>query len=338
MEIAMPKASIVLCLGLIAVALGAPPALAQKSPPMTTDSDELDQSSLVVGALQVGSANSLQIEGVDINVGIDTVVYSYYLKNTGPQALTLAASVSLPELQASADRVKIWKIATNDLENSVGLAITVADTPVTTQAEVHAYALGVDRLSDIRAAHLPLVPFGPEIDKAIGGLSADAADRLAALGIISLRDPAHPRDLRTADWSLDVVRTWSLELPPNKTTPVVVKFTPVAAGYTEAKGDEDDIDDLRDDLCLSPQTVNTLKARLKRNGTWKATDLSLAADAPAHWIDSPNPTLAVRKPGARAIVAFCGMDEKTANQSTVLGTIPDGIDGIRIVIFEPTAE
>jgi hypothetical protein len=334
-EIAMPKTSTILCLGWIAAALAAWPALAQSTPPATTNADEPEQKSLTVGALQVGSANNLQVEGFDINAGIDSVAYSYFLKNTGPQALTLTAAVSLPELQASADRSEIWKLAANDPENPIGLAITVADTAVTTRTEVHAYALGIDRLSEIRAAHLPLIPFGPEIDKALGGLSADAADRLASFGIISVRDPEHPQEPMTADWSLDVVRSWSLALPPHKTTAIVVKFTPVVARYTEAKGDEDDIDDLRDDICLSPQTLNTLKARLKGNGSWKATDMSLAADAPAHWIDSPNPSVTVRKPGPRAIVAFCGMDEKTAGQSTVLGTVAEGNDTIRIVIFEP---
>ena len=68
------------------------------------------------------------------------------------------------------------------------------------------------------------------------------------------------------------------------------------------------------------------------------TDISLADDAPAHWIDSPNPTLSVQKPTPDAIVAFCGMDEKTASRSIVLGVAPDDNDGIRVVIFQPAAK
>jgi len=334
----MPKASIVLCLAFVAIALAAPLALAQNTPPATTNADEPDQSSLIVGALQVGSASTLEIGRVDISVGADGVAYSYFLKNTGPQALALAASVSLPELQASADRSETWKLAGNDPENPIGLAITAANSPVTTQADVHAYALGIDRRDEIKAAQLPLIPFGAEIDKALGGLSANAAERLAALGIISVRDPEHPAAPLTADWTLDVVRSWSVTLPPGKTTPVVIKFTPVVAKYTLEKGDEDDLDDLKDDACLTSQVLNTLKSRLRINGSWKITDLTLAADAPAHWIDSPNPTLSVRKPVPQAIVTFCGIDEKTASQPAVLGTAPDDSDEIRIVIFEPAGK
>jgi hypothetical protein len=334
-EIAMSKTSTVICLSWIATALAAWPALAQSTTPATTSADEPEQKSLTVGALQIGSANDLQVQGIDINVGTDSVAYSYFLKNIGSQTITVAAAVSMPELQASADRSQIWKLATNDPANPVDLAITVAGTPVTTGSEVHASALGVDRLSEINAAHLPLIPFGPEIDKALGELSADAADRLASLGIVSVRNPEHPREPMTADWSLDVIRNWSLSLPPHKTTAVVVKFTPIVARYTEAKGDEGDLDNMQDGICLSSQALNTLKALLKNNGSWKTTDISLAAPAPVHWIDSPIFSVTVRKPGPRAVVTFCGMDEKTAGKPVVLGNVADGSDSVRVVIFEP---
>ena len=31
-----------------------------------------------------------------------------------------------------------------------------------TKAEIHAYALGVDRLAELKADHLPVIPFGAE--------------------------------------------------------------------------------------------------------------------------------------------------------------------------------
>ncbi len=334
----MSKPYIVLCLAVAAIALAAPSALAQNKTPATNGADEPAQSSLIVGALQIGSANNLEVPGFDINVATDSVSYSYFLKNNGPAELAVAAAVSLPELQASSDRSETWVLAANDAENPVGLTITAAGAAVTSAAEVRAYALGVDRLAEIRAAHLPLIPFGPDVDKALAALSADTADHLAALGIISLRDPAQPRALLTADWSLDVVRSWRLVLSPGQTTPIVVKFTPVAARYTLAKEDQDDIDDLKDDVCLTPHALSVLQSRLKGNDAWKVTDISLATDPPAHWIDSPSPTLAVRKPGSQAIVAFCGMDEKTASQSTVLGTASDDSNEMRIAIFEPAAK
>lgn len=330
----MSRARIVLCLAVIAIALAAPSAHAQNKAPAANGADEPAQSSLIVGALQIGSANNLEVLGFDINVAADSVSYSYFLKNNGSAELSIAAAVSLPELQASSDRSETWVLAGSDPENPVGLTITAAGAAVTSAADVHAYALGVDRLAEIRASHLPLIPFGSETDKALAALAAEAADRLATLGVVSLRDPAKPGAM-TADWSLDVVRNWRQVLPVGKTTPIVVKFVPVTARYDLA---EDDLDDMKDDVCLQPQVLKALESRLKSNGVWKVTDLSLAADPPAHWIDSSAPTLAVRKPRPDAIVAFCGIDAKTANQPTVLGAAPDYSDEIRIVIFEPAAK
>ena len=339
------KARIVLLLMMAGAVFVGAQALAQTKPaapaaPQTAPEAPSPpaQASLVVGALQLGSAAALEVAGIDINVAADSVIYSYYLKNNGNAELRLTATLALPSLQASADGSETWLLASNDPENPEGLTVTAAGAPVTTQATVHAYALGIDRLNEIKAEHLPLIPFGRETEKALAALAPETVDRLAAAGIVSPRDPAQPKEPIIADWSLDVVRSWLQVLPPGKTTPVVVKFTPVKAQYTIAKDDLDDLNDLTDDLCLKPPALTALQSRLKNGGAWKVTDMSLADDAPASWVDSPNATLAVQKPKPDAIVAFCGIDEKTAAKSTVLGTAPDDSDGIRILIFEPAGK
>jgi uncharacterized protein DUF4424 len=329
---------LVMPLALAAVALASAPALAQTKPPAAEASETPSaptEASLAVGALQIGSVANLEVAGFDISVATNSVVYSYYFKNTGASDLTVAAALSLPELSAGTDGTETWALPKNDPENFVDLAITAAGAMVTTKAEVHANALGLDRLAELKAEHLPLIPFGADIDKALAALSPETADRLAALGVISPRDPAQPKEPMTADWSLEVVRSWRQILPAGKTTPIVIKFTPVAAHYKLVKGDEEDINDVKDELCLKPQVLSTLQARLKGNGAWSVTDISLADDAPARWLDSPAATLSVQKPKPDAIVTFCGMDEKTAGKPTVLGTAPDENDGIRIIIFEP---
>ena len=337
----MINARIIAVLAIVSAGVAAPTALAQTKPaaPEAPPAPSAPaQSSLVVGALQIGSAANLEVAGLDINVAAGSIVYSYYFKNNGSADLRLTATLSLPSLQASTDGSETWVLASNDPENPIGLTITAAGAPVSTQADVHAFALGIDRLAELKSEHLPLIPFGPETDKALASLSAENADRLAAMGVVSPRDPAQPKDPVVPDWSLDVMRTWQQVLPAGKTTPVVIKFTPVKAQYTIAKDDLEDLKDLSDDLCLKPPVLTTLQSRLKSGGAWKVTDMSLADDAPARWVDSPNATLSVQKPKPDAIVAFCGLDEKTAGKPTVLGTAPDDNDGIRILIFEPTGK
>ncbi len=337
----MSNPRVVLSLAVVGVVVAAASALAQNKPaaPQAAEApDAPSESSLTVNALQIGSSANLVVEGIDIKVASNGIVYSYSLKNAGAAELGIAAAVSLPELAASADGSETWVLAANDPENPIGLTITAGGAPVTTKAEVHASALGLDRLAEIKAEHLPLIPFGPETDKALAALSPATAGRLAALGIVSLRDPKEPNEPLTADWTLDVVRSWRQVLPPGKTTPIVVKFIPVKAQYRMEKEDLDDLDDMKDDVCFKPQVLGALQSRLKSNGAWKVIDMTVSVSAPSQWLDSPNPTLSVQKPKPDAIVAFCGIDEKTAGKPMVLGSAPDDTDEIRIVIFEPAGK
>ncbi len=340
-RVVLPLALAGILSGVLPDILAITPARAQTKPPAANVAQAPSapaEASLTVGALQIASVANLEVAGFDISVAVNSVVYSYFFKNTGAAEVAVAATVSLPELQASSDGSETWTLAAKDPENFVDLTITAAGAPVTTKAEVHAVVLGVDRLAEIRAEHLQLIPFGADADKALAALSPETADRLAALGVISPRDPAEPKATATADWSLNVVRSWRLVLPPAKTTPVVVKFVPVVAHYRMAKGDEQDLNEMKDEICLKPQVLGILQSRFKGNGAWSVTDISLADDAPAHWIESPSSTLSVQKPKPDAIVAFCGMDDKTASKPVVLGAAPDDNDGIRVVIFEPAAK
>src|SRR5580704_6547615 len=98
----MHNPGIVLTLAFIGALLAAAPTHAQMPPAPANPSDPPsipEQSSLVVGALQIGSSADLEVDGMDVSVTNDSVVYSYLLKNAGTRELSLTVSVSLPELQ-----------------------------------------------------------------------------------------------------------------------------------------------------------------------------------------------------------------------------------------------
>jgi hypothetical protein len=88
-----------------------------------TDSREASgaptEAPLAVGALQIGSVANLEVAGFDIAVTAGSIIYSYYFTNKGNADLAVAASASLPELHASADRSETWRLARNDPENSL---------------------------------------------------------------------------------------------------------------------------------------------------------------------------------------------------------------------------
>lgn len=333
----MSNPLVVLPVAALGVTLALAPALAQTKP-VAADAAEAPsaptEASLTVGALQIASVPNLEVAGFDIGVATNSVTYSYYFRNTATADLAATATVSLPELQASADGSETWTLPATDPDNFIGLTIAAAGAQLPTKAEIHAYALGVDRLAELKADHLPVIPFAPTSTRRLAHFCRRppaGLPRLALFRHVIRRSPSYRQ---RPDWTLSVVRSWRQILPPGKTTAIVVKFVPVSAHYRMAKGDEQDLNDMKDEVCLKPQALGILQSRLKGDGAWNVTDVSLAADAPAHWIDSPPATLSVQKPKPDAIVAFCGMDDKTASKPAVLGATPNDNDKIRIVIFE----
>ena len=297
-------------------------------------------SALAVGAMQMASDANLLVEEIDVNVASDKIAYSYSLTNSGAADLNLTASVALPELRVSQDETETWTLAADDAENPVALAVTADGAPVATTAELRVTALGLDRLAEVKGAGLPLIPFGVAVEKALAGLAPATVDRLAALGVVSPRDPDHPLEAVKADWALDATRTWRQALPAGKTTLVVVTFSPIKAVSRLQKGDEGTISDTKDDLCLSAATLAALQARLTGGGALETMEFAIDLAAPVRWLDSPAATIAVKKPNPDSVVAFCGMDESSASQPVVVGALPDDASDteISVVVFTPVAK
>jgi hypothetical protein len=296
---------------------------------------------LGVGPLHIASHADLDVEKIAIDVTVDAVVATYVLRNKGRAALNLAASVAMPGLQANADDGAPWILPAATPENPVALSVAADGAPVATKADVAAYALGVDRRAEIEAAHLPLLPFAPRTAQALAGVGPQTLAELSALGIVSPRDPDHPDRPVLADWTLAVTHSWRQPLPAGKTTTVAVKYTPLKAEARYGQADALDLEDLKDEACLTPELLGAAQDKLKgAGGALAVTEIALVNEPPLRWFDSPAASVSVRKPRPDAIVAFCGMDAKTAGQAVVRGAELGGPDprDFRILIIEPTTQ
>ena len=295
---------------------------------------------LGVGPLHIASSADLDIERIDVDVTRDAVVASYALRNKGRAALDLAASFAIAGLQAYADDGEPWNLPAATPDNPIGLSVAAAGAPVATRAEATAYALGVDRRAEIEAAHLPLLPFGPWTAQALARLAPATQEELSSLGIVSPRDPAYPDRPAIADWTLSVVHSWRQPLPPGKTTRLAVGYAPLRAETRYRHADALDLEDLKDEACLTPPQLAAAQDELKTPGSAVAvTEIALVNEPPARWLDSPAASISVTKPGPKTIVSFCGMDAGTADQPVVRGSELGGADprDFRILFIEPAA-
>lgn len=331
-----------LTLGAVTASAQQPRAGGPGPTPNRADSAKQEQAepmpvALSVGALEIAADSRLALSRMAIDIAADKTVYTYQFKNTGTVAIDLAASVAMPTLEASEDDSEIWTLPVREAENPVGLKVSVGDSVISAKPHITATALGINRLADIRAARLPLIPVGKRLEKTLRELAPDAAASLAQIGLISPRDPNKPDASIKAAWSLDVTHAFQVPIPAGATTPVTVAFSPVKAEYAIGKGDEEGLDDLKDDYCVSAKVLGTLRSRLKSGGKWQITELALDTNGPSHWIETPAVSLAVRKPRQDAIVAFCGLNEKVPSADVATGTVPEkNEDGeVRIMIFTP---
>ena len=320
------------CAALSAAPLRAEPA------DNTTDQDEETPTPapLMVGAMAIASDADLVVERMALDVSVDRIATTYQFRNKGKAELKLAASVAMPDLEVNTEGTTIYDIPTKVAENPVHLEVTAAGAPIATTPITQALALGVDRLADLKAANLPLMPFGADTDKALAAAPPETLAKLVSLGLVTPRDPAEPDTPLLADWTLHTVHTWMQPLPAGASTEVKVTFSPVKAVYGVMAAGLPGFDALKEQVCLTPQIMAAAKALLKsKDATLEVDDLVISNDGPARWLDNPPGTVAVTKPKPDSVVAFCGMNAATAGQAVVQGKLPGSADapGLRVLIF-----
>lgn len=315
---------LVTCAAIVAL-----PAVAFAAPPQPAPGPVYVATA--VPGLSIASHQDLTIEAIDIAVSVNSVTYTYRFGNTGTAELTLAASVSLPSLKRSSNEDETYRISSGNAENPVGLSIKADDKPVNAKVIAHALALDVERTAEIKALNLPLIPFGPEIDKALKGLAPDTLARLTQLGLIS--PPDEQNGPRNADWTLDVTYAWDQVLPPDKTTTIAMTFLPMSGSFELNANTAGTLDDLKEDACLAEQAIKTLKAKVAKSPS-PVTEIAISIVNPTRWLSTPSPTITVQKPKPDTIVALCASNVKTY-PSHVTAKVPDDEESedLRVVLI-----
>ena len=316
----------------------AAPAVQQGEQGGEEEEDQPTQAPLTLGSMAVASDPALQVEGMAVDVALDHVGYAYKLRNKGKSKLQLAGSVALPDLEVNTETNNVYELPSQVPENPEKLEVKVNGKPVATTAYLQAIALGLDRAADLKAEAWPLIPFGAATEKAIAAARPEQIAKLQSLGLVTPRDPSQPDTPVIADWSLHVVHGFTLALDPDAVTNVLVGFVPVKATYRVDATSLAGFNALKDQVCLTPQVMGAAKALLKAKGSVAVvSDITLANDGPARWLDNPGATVAVRKPQPNSVVAFCGLDAVSAGKPVVTGKMPgsDQAAGLRVLIFSP---
>ena len=290
---------------------------------------------LTIGSMAIASDVNLAIESMAVDVSVNRVTYTYKLRNKGKEKLSLRASVAMPDLEVSSDGSSVTVLPSQTPENPIDLQVKSNDQPVPTTSHVSAIALGIDQQAELKAAGIPLIPFGESTDRAIAAAKPDVLSKLTNFGLLTPRDPKQPDAQVIGDWSLKVVQGWTQIVDPG-TSNVAVTFAPIKATYQVDASGLAGFDPIKDQVCLTPAVTNAARALLKTKGAvLQVDDIMLANDGPARWLDNPTVTVAVHKPQPNAVVSFCGMEAASANKPVVTGKMAKAGDaaGARVLVF-----
>jgi hypothetical protein len=306
-----------------------PPKGQAAPPPAEADVDQPTFTAIEVPGLLLASNPNLEVQSIQINVNAEKVTYTYRINNKGSADVRVAAVFSLPELSPPAEEDVTYRIGPGT--NPIALTLTADGNPISAKIEMRAMVLGVDRVEDLKAAKIPLVPFDSEAERAVMALTGDARDRLVNLGVVT--PPSTDGDPPLPDWSLTVEHNWEQTFPAGKSTMLVATFTPITGSYAIDSDNISDLDDVQEEVCLPAPALRNLKQKIKGRVSVDVTDIQLSNSGPARWLDKPVVNITVEKSGADVIAAFCG-NEKNATPNRITAKIDDEEGGgIRILLI-----
>jgi hypothetical protein len=177
---------------------------------------------LSVGGLTFTKNADISMESEELTVTPTSVNVRYRFLNRSTQPIALTVAFPLPDIDLS-DPDANFVIPSSDPLNYVGFKTKVDGAPVTFEVRQQAILGGKDVTEAVRAAGLPILPMGAEVDR-INALPEEAKKRLANEGLLvqsGTNERGHT--LYDGGWIARTSIVRQQTFPPGK--PVMVEHT-----------------------------------------------------------------------------------------------------------------
>jgi hypothetical protein len=137
---------------------------------------------LSLGGLTFTHNADVSMESEDLTITPESVNVRYRFLNQSANPVTLTVAFPLPDIDLS-DPDANFAIPTNDPLNFVGFSTKVDGKPVNFEIRQRAILNDKDITDAVRAAGLPVLPLGTEVDR-INALTTQTKERLADEGLL----------------------------------------------------------------------------------------------------------------------------------------------------------
>lgn len=315
-------------------------ALALAVPALANDST----ATLSAGGLELIRNDKIELLSEDLYVSAKEVRVTYRFRNKTDAPATYVVAFPLPAIDATVPEALNIVIPDGTEDNFLDFTVTVDGEPVTPSLSERAFALGVDRTDEIRAAGLPLNPLSDGLYQRLETMPAGEVAPLNKVGAVMLDPNSVPAGVY-AVWTLKAAFYWEQTFPPGQEVVVEHRYRPVV-GFAFF-GDYVFTDtDYPTKYCMDDAFISAAKAKLAAikdnpNPYLDEQRISYILTTAANWAGSiASFRLVVDKGSADALVSFCGANVKkispTEFEMTATDFMPD--KELEIVIATPHKE
>ena len=220
---------------------------------------------LVSGGLVFGKQLGVVMQSEDLYISPDMIRVRYVFRNETATDLETIVAFPLPETAPSGDIGGGYNFGDGVTANFVDFKTWADGTPVVTQVEQKALALGLDRTEILNRLGVPIGSYIPPTDprSAFHGLSrlSEAEwGELAALGLLRIDPQGHP----SPGWTVATTFYWTQVFPAGKDTVIEHQYRPLTGSSFDApiSSDPDNHDAARAAIrfCISEQDRKALHA------------------------------------------------------------------------------
>ncbi len=285
---------------------------------------------LHTGGLVFMRSDAVEMAKEDLYISPTEIRVDYVYRNTTDKDVDSIVAFPMPDIQGSMEGD--FNVDNLDKDNFLNFTTTQDGAPIKADLQQHATVFGIDVTADLKAAGIPLMPYGETTSAALLKVPADTIADWVARGIVMKNEWDDGNGVMKSEvvptWKLSSVYYWRTRFPAGKTVTVNHRYTPSLGGTAgisfldDGKATPDATAEYRRKYCMDKDFI-ALGADLFRKASednqpyYTETWISYILTTGSNWYGPIKDfTLTVDKGDKKNYVSFCGENIKKIGETT----------------------
>ncbi len=285
---------------------------------------------LHTGGLVFMRSDAVEMAKEDLFISPTEIRVDYVYRNTTDKDVDSIVAFPMPDIQGSME--SDFNVDNLNADNFLGFTTTQDGTPIKPQLQQRATVFGIDVTADLKAAGIPLMPYGEATAAALAKVPAEKAADWVSRGIVTKNEWDDGTGVLKSElvptWKLSSVYFWNTRFPAGKTVTVNHRYTPSVGGTAgisfldDGKVTPDATAEYRRKYCMDEAFIKRgaeLYANASKDNQPYYTEawISYILTTGSNWYGPIKDfTLTVDKGDTKNYVSFCGDNVKKIGDTT----------------------